>query len=220
MLVLSLSVARADPKTEVTQAIQKLREQSNYSWTRTPKTEGSESARRQGPIEGKTENGGFSYLKGSVGEISYEVACKGEKMVINYNGNWLSTAEIGEDNRAVQRLKALQKPVEEAEGLAAKTTELKKESDGIYSGELAGDAAKALFSLLGRRAAEAPEAKGSVKFWVKDGRLTNYEFSVSGKITVGEDKREVDITQTTTVQLKNIGSTKLAVPEEARKKLS
>ena len=123
LLLFSLCAAHADPKSEVAEAIKKLGEQSGYSWTSTPKTEGSESARRQGAIEGKTEKGGFTHLKGSAGEISYEVASKGEKMAINYNGEWLSLAEIGEDNRAVQRLKALKKPVEEAEGLVGKGTQ-------------------------------------------------------------------------------------------------
>jgi hypothetical protein len=220
LLVLSLAGAHADPKTEVTDSIKKLGEQSGYSWSSTPKTEGSESARRQGPIEGKTEKGGPTYLKGSMGEISYEAASKGDKIVVNYNGNWLSTAEIGEDNRAIQRLKALKRPVEEAESLVGKAVEMKKDSEGAYSGDLAADAAKELFSLLGRRAAEAPVARGSAKFWVKDGRLTKYEFSVRGKITVGEDKREVDISRTTTVEIKDIGSTKITLPEDARKKLS
>ncbi len=220
LLLLSLSVARADPKAEVAAAIKKLGEQSSYSWTYTPKTEGTESGRRQAPIEGKTEKDGCTYLKGSAGEISYEAAFKGELMVVNYSGDWLSTAEIGENNSAIRRLKALKKPVEEAENLVGKTLDLKKESDGVYAGDLAADAAKALFSRLGRRAAEAPEAKGSVRFWVKDGRLTKYEFSVRGKITVGEDKREVAISQTTTVEIKDIGSTKISLPEDAKKKLS
>jgi len=219
LLLLSLSVARADPKSEVAQAIKKLGEQSGYAWTSTPKTEGSESAHRQGPIEGKTEKGGFTYLKGSAGEISYEVASRDEKMVINYNGDWLTTADIGDDNRAVQRLKALKKPVQEAESLTGKVTELKKESDGFFSGDLTAESAKELFSLLGRRAAEASGAKGAVKFWVKDGQLTKYEFGVRGKITVGEDKREVDISRTTTVEIKDAGSTKVSLPEEAKKKL-
>ena len=219
LLLLSLSVTRADPKSEVAAAIKKLGEQS-YSWTSTPKTEGSESARRQGPIEGKTEKGGFTYLKGSVGETSYEVASKGDKMAVNYDGDWHSAADLGEDSRALQRLKALKKPVEEAESLAGKVTELKKDSDGVYSGDLEAEAAKALFALLGRRAAEAPSAKGSAKFWVKDGQLTKYEFGVRGKITVGgEDKREVDISRTTTVEIKDIGSTKISLPDDAKDKL-
>ena len=219
LLLLSLSVTRADPKTEVAAAIKKLGEQS-YSWTSTPKTEGSESARRQGPIEGKTEKGGFTYLKGSVGDTSYEVASTGDKMAVNYDGDWHSAADLGEDSRALQRLKALKKPVEEAESLAGKVTELKKDSDGVYSGDLEAEAAKALFALLGRRAAEAPSAKGSAKFWVKDGQLTKYEFGVRGKITVGgEDKREVDISRTTTVEIKDIGSTKISLPDDAKDKL-
>jgi hypothetical protein len=77
-----------------------------------------------------------------------------------------------------------------------------------------------MFALLGRRAAEAPEAKGTVKFWVKDGQLTKYEFVVRGKITVGEAKREVDLSRTTTVEIKEAGSTKVSLPEDAKKKLS
>jgi len=220
LLVLSLSLAHADPKTEVADSIKKLAEQTGYSWTSTPKTEGSESGRRQGPIEGKTEKSGLAYFKGSLNETSYEIASKGDKMILNYEGNWISTAEIGENNRAVQRLKALKKPVEEAESLAGKAVELKKDSDGAYSGNLTPEAAKEMFSLLGRRAAEAPDAKGSVKFWVKEGRLAKYEFNVGGKITVGEDKRQVDVSRTTTVEIKDVGSTKLSLPEEAKKKLS
>jgi len=220
VLVVSLFAASADPKSEVSDAIKKLTQQSGYSWTYTPKTEGSESARRQGPMEGKTEKDGVSYLKGEAGDITIEIAFKGEKMIVNYNGDWLSTAEIGENNRTVQRLKALKRPTDEAESLMGKSTALKKESDGVYSSEMDGTAAKEMFALLGKRAAEAPVAKGLVKFWVKDGQLAKYEFVVRGKITVGEDKREVDLSRTTTVEIKEVGSTKVSLPEDAKKKLS
>jgi hypothetical protein len=221
ILALSFCVAQAEPKAEVKEAIKKLGDQPSYSWTLTPKTEGSETARRAGPIEGKTEKDGFTYFKGSAGETSYEVAIKGKKMVVNYNGNWLSTAEIGENNQAIQRLKALKKPVEEAESLAGKVAELKKESDGTYAGDLTAESAKELFAQLGRRAAEAPAAKGAVKFWVTDGRLAKYELRLKGKITVGgEEKREVEISRTITVEVKDAGATKVLLPEEAKKKLS
>jgi hypothetical protein len=220
ILVLSLSAATADPKSEVSDAIKKLARESGYGWTYTPKTEGSESARRQGPMEGKTEKEGLSYLKGEAGDITIEIAFKGEKMIVNYNGDWLSTAEIGENNRTVQRLKALKRPTDEAEYLLGKSTALKKESDGVYSSEMDAAAAKEMFALLGKRAAEAPAAKGLVKFWVKDGQLAKYEFIVRGKITTGEEKREVDLSRTTTVQIKEVGSTKVSLPEDAKKKLS
>jgi len=198
LLLLAPSVVRADLKTELTEAIAKLGAESGSSWTSTPATEGSKSAARQGPLDGKTEKGGFTRLKSSSGETSYEVGFKGEKIVVNVNGDWLSTAEIGENVSTIQKLKAFKKPVEEAGDLVTKAEKLKKESGGLYTGELAPEAARDLFRLLGRRAAEATEAQGSVKFWVKDGRLEKYEFLVQGKITAGEEKKEVDFRRTNT----------------------
>jgi hypothetical protein len=220
LLVLSWSAA-AQPKAEVLSAIKKLGEQSGYSWTLTQKSEGTAAGRAQNPIDGKTEKDGYTYLKGTSGETSYEVGLKGTKMVVNYNGDWLSTAEIGENNRAIQRVRALKKPVEEAENLANKVTEVKKDSDGVYSGELSADAAKELFAVLGRRAAEAPSAKGLVKFWVRDGKLSKHQLHLSGKIMVGGDeKREVEISRTLTMEIKDVGTTKVSLPDEAKKKLS
>ena len=221
VLVLSLLTAFADPKSELGDAIKKLSNQSGYSWTYTPKVEGSESARRQSPLTGKSEKDGYTLLSGQAGDVSYEIALKGEKMIVNYTGDWLSTAEIGENNRIVQRLRALKTPVAEAEGLSGKLSSLKKDADGAYLGDMEGAAAKELFALLGRRAAEAQEAKGTVKFWVKDGSLAKYELVVRGTIKVGgEEKRDVDISQTITVEIKEVGSTKVSLPDDAKKKLS
>jgi hypothetical protein len=220
LLALASSGLCSEPKTEILDAIRKLAGSSGYSWVSTPKTEGSESARRLGAIEGKTQSDGYTYLKGASGETTVEIALKGEKMAVNYNGDWLSTAEIGENNSTIRRLRALKPPAQEAEALTGKAAELKKESDGVYSGEMKPDAAKELFALLGRRAAEAPEAKGTMKFWIKDGALAKYDFAVRGKITVGgEEKREVEISRTTTVEIKNVGSTTVSLPEDAKKKL-
>jgi hypothetical protein len=220
LLLAASSFVRADSRSEVSEAIAKLGAQPGYSWTSTPATEGSKSAARQGPLEGKTEKGGFTRLKGSSGEASYEAGFKGDKVVVNYNGDWLSTAEIGENASAIQRLRSFKKPVEEAEELLKQAAELKKETDGLYTGKLAPEAARGLFAQLGRRAAEATAADGSVKFWVKDGQLAKYQFVVEGKITVGEEKREVDLRRTTTVEIKDAGATKVSFPEEAKKKLS
>src|SRR5262245_34827190 len=164
VLALPLFSVHADSKADVTGAIKKLAAQSGYAWTYTPKTEGSESGRRQGPIEGKTEKDGYTHLKSSLGDVTLEIGIKGTKMVVNYNGDWLSTAELGENNRTVQRLRMLKKADEEASDLVEQATDLKKDADGSYSSSMAGEAAKSMFSLLGKRAAESPEAKGSMKF--------------------------------------------------------
>jgi len=59
-----------------------------------------------------------------------------------------------------------------------------------------------------------------VKFWIKGGLLTKYEFNLKGKMTVGDEKKEVDLSRTVTIEIKDVGSTKLTLPEEATKKLS
>lgn len=220
ILVLSVCAVRADPKTEVTDAIKKLAAQSGYAWTYTPRTVGSETGRRQGPIEGKTEKDGYTHLKSSLGDVTLEIGIKATKMVVNYNGDWLSTAELGENNRTVQRLRMLKKADEEALDLLRQATGLKKEPDGSYASGMAAEAAKEMFSLLGKRAAESPDASGSMKFWIKDGMLSKYEYVVRGKIAVGEDKKEVEVSRTTTVEIKDVGAVKVSLPEDAKKKLS
>jgi hypothetical protein len=212
--------ACADPKTEVVEAIKKLEDESGYAWTSTPKTEGSTSGRSQRAVEGQTEKNGFTLFKGSAGDTAFEVAFKEEKFAVNYNDAWLSSAEVGENSSVARRLRALKTPVDEAGQLVKQTGELKRDPDGRYAGHLAPDAAKELFAFLGRRAAEAPEAKGIVEFWVKDGRLTKYVFTVSGTIKVGEEKREVEISRTTTVEIRDVGSTKVSLPEAVKEKLS
>jgi hypothetical protein len=221
VLALSTLAAYADPKSEVKEAIKKLGTQPNFTWTFTPKTEGSEVAARQGPIEGKTEKDGLTWFKGTVGDNSFEVATKGTKYAVNYSGEWIAVDEDSEEtSRIARRVKSLKNPIEMAEELATKTGDLKKDSDGVYSGDLTTEGAKELFGRLGRRAAASQDAKGSVKFWVKAGLLTKYEFNLKGKMTVGEEKKEVDLSRTVTIEIKDVGSTKLNLPEEATKKVS
>ncbi|MBC8002999.1 MAG: hypothetical protein H7X97_10475 [Opitutaceae bacterium] len=82
-----------------------------------------------------------------------------------------------------------------------------------------------LFPFGGRRGGagggEAPpppeNAKGSVKFWVKDGSLAKYEYNVQGTMSFGGNS--IEINRTTTVEIKDVGTTKVEVPEEAKKKL-
>ena len=54
-------------------------------------------------------------------------------------------------------------------------------------------------------------------FWVADGKLTKYAFHVSGSMDFGGNAMEMD--RTTTVTIKDVGTTKVAVPDDAKKKL-
>jgi hypothetical protein len=220
LLTWATPLSAAEAKSEIRDALKKLREQPIYSWTITPKTEGSEAAGRQGTVEGKAEKDGFIWVKGSYGDTPFEAVSKGNKAVINYAGEWVAVDEDDEGTaRYARRLRPLRQVLESAEELLAKSKELKKGDDGSYASELTAEGAKELFGRLGRRAAEATEAQGSGKFWVKEGVLTKFESTVKGKFTTGEEKKEVSLSRTVTVELKDIGSTKLTIPEEARSKL-
>jgi len=78
-----------------------------------------------------------------------------------------------------------------------------------------------LFGTRQREGQESPkttEAKGAVKFWIKEGALTKFEIKISGKVAAGD--RESTINRTTTVEIKDVGTTKMDVPAEAKAKLT
>ena len=100
-----------------------------------------------------------------------------------------------------------------------------KHEEDVYSVDLSGDDAKALFmmGMRGRRGGnggQAPEisnAKVSLKYWVKDGVLSKYQIHTMG--TVSRGGNDMDIDRTTTVEISDVGNTKVDVPDDAKKKL-
>lgn len=64
---------------------------------------------------------------------------------------------------------------------------------------------------------EVTDAKGSAKFWIKDGQLSKFEFKVSGKMDFNGNDFDVD--RTTTTEITEVGTTKIELPEGAKKKL-
>jgi hypothetical protein len=227
LLAGSLIAADSGPKDDVISAAKKLAEKSNYSWKSTVESAGG-GARMGGPSEGKTEKGGFTCLSMTRGDNTTEAFMKGEKGALKTADGWQSFAEAtasGGDQpspgrfiaRMMQTFKA---PAAQAEDLAGKAKELKKDGDA-YVGDLTEDGAKSQLTFGGRGGANAPEvsgAKGSVKFWIKDGVLAKYELKVQGKVSFNGNDRDVD--RTTTTEIKDIGTTKIEVPEDAKKKMS
>lgn len=217
LVLATLPLLAADPgsKDDVTAAAKKLAEKANYSWKATVVV--PESAQfKPGPTEGKTEKDGFTYVTLSFGDNLTEVVLKGEKAVItNQDGDWQSASELegGEGRgRFLGRMaRNLKTPAAQATELAAAAQELKKEGD-VYSGNLTEDGAKAQF-----RFGNVSDPKGSVKFWVKDGVLSKYELKVKGKVDFNGN--EIDVDRATTVVISEVGTTKVNVPEAAKKKL-
>lgn len=234
VLLCATSLLAADAASDVKAAAKKLSEKGNYSWKSNAESAGGGGGgggnRFGGPTEGKIDAGTI-HLSMTRGENTIEAVVKGEKGAIKGQEGWQSLTEAAEAGggggggrgggflaRTLQGYKA---PAAEAEELAGKATDLKKDGDA-YAGELPAEAVKGLLSRGGRRAgAEAPEvsgAKGNVKFWVKDGALSKYQYNVKGTMSIGGNDREID--RTTTVEIKDVGTTKLTVPDEAKKKLS
>ena len=220
--------AGARPKDTLITATTQLGKKANYSWTASTREAegGSGPLGSLGPIEGKAEKGGVTYLSFSIGDILVEVYRDGPKGAAQVlMGGWRTLDEVagmgGTPATIVRYVRAYKAPVAESADLAGKVTDL-KEADGALSGALKEDAVKELL-LLGTRNQQGKEpqatgAKGSVRFWIKNGILAKYEIKVQGQVTEGD--RESTISRTTTVEIKNAGSTKMDVPPDARQKMT
>lgn len=226
----SLLAADADPQAEIKAACKKLADKANYAWRANVESAGGPGGRRGGPTDGKTEKDGYTVLAMTRGDNTTEAVLKGDKGAIKTADGWQSLAEAAEAGGGGQRgggrflartLQNYKTPAVEAEELAGKVKALKKDGD-TYTGELTEEGAKGLMAFgRGRGGGEGPaisNAKGSVKFWIKDGLLSRYEFKVQGSMNLGGN--DVDIDRTTTVEIKDVGTTKIEVPEDAKKKLS
>ena len=175
---------------------------------------------------------------------SFDVIIKGDKAAIKTDSGWKSAAEIlavppdgggppPPEWRAAMVARNLRTPAELAEENLDGLQNIQKTDDG-YTADLTADAAKQQLSFgrdVGQRQHLPTQAthppppqfditspKGSVKLTVKDGNLTQVEFHISGSVSFnGGDPRDVDITRTTAI--KDVGSTTLDVPDEAKAKL-
>ena len=231
LLAAPLLAADVSPKDNIKNAAAALGNQTNYSW-RTTVEVGNNSRFRPGPTEGRTQKGGYTALLMSFGDNTNEAVLKGTNGAIKTPDNgWQSLAEAAKDDggggfnpslflaRMMQNFKA---PAIQAADLADAAKDLKKDTNGI-SGDLTEDGAKALLTFRprgGGGGGEGPtvsNAKGSAKFWLTDGKLVKYQFRVQGTVSFGGNDRDVD--RTTTVEIRDVNSTKIEVPDEAKKKM-
>ncbi len=219
VLLLGAPLIAADsPKDTVIQAAKKLADKANYAWKTSV-----EMGDRGGTIDGKTEKGGLTSETMTWGDFTMDAILNNGKGAMKTDNGWKSLKEAVEEQgrdafigRILERSKA---PAREAEDLAGKAKEL-KEADGVYSGDLTETGAKDLLT-IGRTAdgggPEVSNPKGSVKFWMKDGLLTKYQFSLQGMMNINGTDRDVSRTHTT--DIKDVGTSAVTVPSEAKAKL-
>jgi len=227
------TLVAGDAKDALQAAAKKLADKPNYSWTSTLELEGTQF--RPGPTKGKTEKDGCTVVVYEGDQGNVEAVLKGDKGVVKTEEGWQTGRELSEaasgggggPARWLGRLLlATKRPAQEVEDLLTKVKELKPGEDGVIAGDLTEEGAKELLTFR-RRAREGQSqppppknAKGAVKFWVKDGLLSKFQVRVSGTVTFGQNQEERDVTRVTTTEINEVGTTKIEVPEAAKKKLS
>jgi hypothetical protein len=236
-LLAAASLMAAD-KDDVTSAVQKLAAADNYSWTTT--REGGQNG-AGGASKGKAQKDGLLWTSMTARDNTVEGYVKGGKGALKTEDGWQAVDLAagargggggggGGGRGTGVMLRNLKAPTAQAEDILSKTTVIAKAGDA-YTGDLTEEGAKALLALGGggRRggggggggggAPAISNPKGSVKFWITDGVMTKYQFKVSGT-RKNQDGDDVAIDRTVTVEIKDIGTTKIDVPDEAKSKLS
>jgi hypothetical protein len=227
LMLLAAVTRAADPKDEVLAAAKKLGDAPNYSWKATT-TGGFGGGTTDGRVDNK-EGVVLVTMTGGRNNNMTEGVLKGEKGAItNQDGEWQSLAELdgaeGFARFGAFRLRnAAKAPATQVADLVKISKDLKKDGD-VVSGDLTPEGVKEMLSF--RRPggdANAPtitvaNPSGKVKFWVKDGVVSKYEFNLKGTITFGDNTNETD--RTTTIEVNKVGDTKVNIPEAAKKKLS
>jgi hypothetical protein len=216
----SLLAADSNLKDDVTKAAKALEGKPNYSWKATYVVP-DDSPFHPGPTEGKVQKDGLTDVKLSFNDNTTEFFVKGEKAAItNPDGGWQSLSELdgseGPGRFFAGMIRNFKTPAAQAAETAGAVKEMKKDGD-VYSGDLTEEGAKALLTFR-RGGGTASNAKGSAKFWIKDGALTQFEFKVTGHVSW--DGGDMDVDRKTTVEVKDVGTTKIEVPEDAKKKMS
>lgn len=226
VLLVTAAIASADPKDDVQAAAKKLAGSDNYSWTQT--VEGGFGASGKG----MTQSDGLTYVSMTFRDNTMEMYFQGEKGAVKTEDGWQSLSDAGQDNgggfnparMASFMARNFKGPADQAQTLANQTANLKVE-DGVYSGDLTDEGAQSLLR-FGRRGGrggngngngpQVSNAKGTVKFWVNDGVLSKIQYHVTGTVSFGGNDRDVD--RTATIEIKDVGTTKIDVPAEAKAK--
>jgi hypothetical protein len=224
-LALAASVSAA-PADDVIAAAKKLGDAPNFAWTVTLEFANAPLAAMHS--NGVTEKDGYSVITTEFSGNTRQTVRKGEQTVMqNRDGQWMTLEELRQQaggargGFVMMGGGARMDFAKDAAKLAGQLKDVKV-VDGAVTGTLsAEDAAPLLTFGRGGQAGGPPPPKnaaGNAKFWLKDGQLVKYAVNAKGTVSSPNgDVRDIDLT--TTTEIKNVGSTKVTVPEEAKKKL-
>jgi hypothetical protein len=218
--------AHAAPANQVSDAIAKLKTATNYSWTVTTVTP-PDAPFTPPPIKGQTDSAGFAKFRTEFGDNTAEVILKGGKVAFKGDEGWqLAVAGDGfSPDTFALNLARNGTPGDEAGIILKGVKQWKALDGGAVGGDLGAEAATDLLTFGPRRsdAKANPDmpgpkgAKGSAKFWVKNGALVKYQTHLTGTVSFDGNDTVLDFTRTTEIQ--QVGTTKMDIPDEAKKKL-
>jgi len=210
------------PTNQVADAITKLKAATNYSWTSTLKI--ADSDFNIGPVKGQADKDGFAKMSQDFNDNTTEIVLKGDKVAFKGEEGWQLIAEGGDMRSFFAAGLARNGAAAQEAGITLKNVkEVKALDGGALGGDFTSEGATDLMTFGPRRPAgengfpPPKNAKGSVKFWIKDGLLVKYETHLHGTVTFGDNENEMD--QTRTVEIHDVGTTKMDIPAEAKKKL-
>jgi hypothetical protein len=242
LMIVAALVLLAAPAAdeELDKAAAKAAEMGNYTSTITTKFEGmggggGGGGDRNQPVELQVKPDAPVHLKR--GDV--EAFRKGEVLVAKEGDAWKRVerpeggGQGGEGGRRrgnpALMLRGVQAPHEVLKNLKSSAFKEVKREDGdggrVFSGELTEEGLKALRPGGGRRGGgggggqdrPAPKATGTAKVWVNgDGVITKYEVHVETTFK-NRDGEDQTTKMTSTVEIKEVGSTKYDVPEAAAK---
>jgi len=109
-------------------------------------------------------------------------------------------------------------PHEELAILAANNTDVHLEN-GVVSGKLTQSAADLLLVPPGSSQRPPEGSAGTFRLWIKDGAVTKYELKLTAETTPNGARVNGGFSETSTVDLSNVGSTNVEVPDAAKRKL-
>ena len=220
----SLLAADSGPKDDLAAAAKKM-VQEGYSWRTT-----LEMGNFSNVSDGKVDKDGLVQLTLTFNDSTTQVFLKDKKGAVKLpDQEWQSLEELtspdntqrGPGRFMGRMLRDYKAPATQVADLFGKIKQLNKDGD-IYSADLTEAGAKSLLTMGGgRRGGNPPEvsgAKGSVRIVLTDGLVSKFELRLQGTMTInGEDR---DINRTVTVEVRDVGKTRLEVPAAAKEKLS
>lgn len=218
-LLLIGSSAGAQSPAILSDAIQALRQASNFTWTTTTELPGAPF--QVPPVTGRMATNGLVVLVTESGKRMAVV--QGGTRVLKGESGWKPVAPGRAKEPAYLDLLGALAPADELAALSAQLTGVTREHDGSITGTLGTPAAKAWLqsSMAGRtpagRTPEIEAAVGQLHLWLKDGLPQKYTLTIHAGLSLPFGTKEV--TRISTTEIRDLGSTAVEIPAEARQAL-